>query len=70
MPHHGVVREDKQTTKLRLVFDGSAKPDGNSPSINECLEKGPNLVPNLFDTVIKFRGYPIGIVSHIEKAFR
>lgn len=69
LPHHGVVRKDKQTTKLRVVFDGSAKPNVNSPSINECLEKGPNLVPRLFDTIIKFRGYPIGIVSDIEKAF-
>lgn len=25
LPHHGVVREDKDTTKLRIVFDGSAK---------------------------------------------
>ncbi|CAB4026440.1 Hypothetical predicted protein, partial [Paramuricea clavata] len=69
LPHHGVLREDKETTKLRVVFDGSAKPNEESPSINECLEKGPNLVPNLFDTVIKFRSHPIGIVADIEKAF-
>jgi hypothetical protein len=69
LPHHGVRREDKETTKLRVVFDGSAKPSEDSPSINECLEKGPNLVPNLFDAVIKFRSHPIGIVADIEKAF-
>jgi hypothetical protein len=69
LPHHGVIREDKETTKLRVVFDGSAKPNEESPSINDCLEKGPNLVPNLFDTVIKFRSHPIGIVADIEKAF-
>ena len=69
LPHHGVIREDKETTKLRVVFDGSAKPDEDSPSINECLEKGPNLVPNLFDIVTKFRSHPVGIVSGIEKAF-
>lgn len=69
LPHHGVIREDKETTKLRVVFDGSAKPSDDSPSINECLEKGPNLVPNLLDTVLKFRSHPIGIVADIEKAF-
>ncbi|CAB3999250.1 Hypothetical predicted protein [Paramuricea clavata] len=69
LPHHGVLREDKETTKLRVVFDGSAEPNEESPSINECLEKGRNLVPNLFDTVIKFRSHPIGIVADIEKAF-
>ena len=26
LPNHGVVRQDKETTKLRIVFDGSAKP--------------------------------------------
>ncbi len=25
LPHHGVIREDKETTKLQVVFDGSAK---------------------------------------------
>ena len=52
-----------------MVFDGSAKATKDDVSLNDCLEKGPNLVPHLFDTVIKFRGYPIGIVADIEKAF-
>ena len=69
LPHHGVIREDKETTKLRVVFDGSAKSTKDDPSLNDCLEKGPNLVPHLFDTVINFRGYPIGLVADIEKAF-
>ncbi|CAB3978969.1 Hypothetical predicted protein, partial [Paramuricea clavata] len=48
---------------------GYARPDIDSPSINECLQKGPNLIPPLFDTIIKFRSYPVGIVSDIEQAF-
>ena len=69
LPHRGVIPEDKETTKLRVVFDGSAKSTKDDPSLNDCLEKGPNLVPHLFDTVINFRGYPIGLVADIEKAF-
>ena len=69
LPHHGVIRQDRETTKLRVVFDGSAKTDKSSASINECLEKGPNLIPHLFDVVIKFRSYPIAVVADIEKAF-
>ena len=26
LPHYGVVRRDCETTKLRIVYDGSAKP--------------------------------------------
>ena len=33
LPHHGVFRHDKQTTKLRVVYDASAKTDG--PSLND-----------------------------------
>ena len=69
LPHHAVVRQDKETSKVRVVFDGSAKSSKDDLSLNECLEKGPNLVPNLFDTIVKFRGYPVGLVGDVGKAF-
>jgi hypothetical protein len=31
LPHHGVLREEKETTKLWVVFDGLAKPSKESP---------------------------------------
>ncbi|GFX36884.1 DUF1758 domain-containing protein [Trichonephila clavipes] len=37
LPHRPVFKENS-TTKVRPVFDGSAK-EKNSPSINDCLEK-------------------------------
>ena len=33
LPHHGVVRRDRETTKLRIVYDGSAKPLGREYSL-------------------------------------
>ena len=69
LPHQSVIRQDKETTKLRIVFDGSAKPSEDDLSINDCLEKGPNSVPLLFDIIIRFREYPIGLTADIEKAF-
>ena len=54
MPHHAVLREDKVTTKLRVVFDASSHKEG-CPSLNDCLLTGPNLNPNLLDVIIKFR---------------
>ena len=41
LPHRGVVRSDKVTRKLRIVFDGSAKDTDSEHSINNCLETGP-----------------------------
>ena len=69
LSHFGVVRKDSETTKLRIVFDGSAKSEGEQLSINDYLENGPNLIPPIFEIVTKFRSYPIAIVSDIEKAF-
>ena len=57
LPHHGVVREDKLTKKLRIVCDGSEK-EPNQFLLNDCLEMGPNLTLNMLDILIKFRSHP------------
>ena len=36
LPHREVIREDKSSTKIRVVFDASAK-NGNNVSLNEIL---------------------------------
>ena len=45
IPHKPVKREMATTTKLRIVFDVSAKPSEESSSLNECLETGPPTEP-------------------------
>ena len=70
--HHPVIREDKNTSKVRIVFDASAKSDG--PRLNQCLYKGPQLTPLVFDILIRFRSFAIDLevlqlTSDIEKAF-
>ena len=69
IPHHGVVRRDKETTKLRVVFDGSARVSQGELSLNECLEKGQNMTPHIFEILLRFRSHLIGIIADIEKAF-
>lgn len=44
LSHHGVVRRDALTTKLRIVFDASSKATSESPSLNDCLYSGPALI--------------------------
>lgn len=69
LPHHGVVREERTTSKLRVVYDGSAKDNQLDASINDCLDTGPNLIPKLFDILIRFRWNTIALTADIEKAF-
>ena len=69
LPHHCVIRQDKQTTKLRIVYDGSAKMATDSTSLNDSLQTGPNLIPKLFDVLITFRWHLVAVTADIEKAF-
>ena len=69
MPHHPVIRQDKSTTKIRIVYDGSATSKDGVLSLNDCLQVGPNLIPKLFNVLIRFRCHPIALVGDIEKAF-
>ena len=69
LPHHGVVRKDKETTKLRVVYNGSATTASRTRSLNDCFLTGPNYIPRLFDILVKFRLNPVGLVADIEKAF-
>ena len=67
LPHRPIVRDDKETTKIRIVFDASAKCSG--PSLNECLYPGPNQLSHIFDILLRFRGKKIGILSDVRQAF-
>ena len=67
MPHHAVLKHERTTTKLRVVYDASAKTEG--PSLNECLFVGPSLNEKIFAILVRFSMYPIMIVADIEKAF-
>jgi hypothetical protein len=49
VPHHPVYRRDKFTKKVLPVFDG-AKKSKYGTSLNEVLEIGENLNPDLLST--------------------
>ena len=59
-----VVGQEKETTKIRIVFDASAR-TGDGPSLNECLYSGPNLLSKIY-ILLRFRTKRIGILSDIK----
>ena len=68
MPHRPVLKPDSLTTKVRPVFDASAKCP-NGISLNDCIETGPNLVPDLPGVLLRFRRWKYAISADISKAF-
>ena len=67
LPQHAVIRRDKTTTKLRIVYDTSAKTNGLS--LNDCLHPGPKFDQRIIDNLIRFRVHRVAITADNEKAF-
>ncbi|XP_029168783.1 uncharacterized protein LOC114938832 [Nylanderia fulva] len=69
LPHHGVLRPDSTSTKLRVVFNGSSSlPNGDS--LNQFLLTGPNLLPALADILLRWRRHRYVFAADIEKMYR
>lgn len=69
LPHHGVLKNDRTSTKLRVVFDGSAK-SSNGRSLNENQPAGPKLQNNILNVLLRFRSHPIALTADISKMYR
>ena len=51
IPHRAVVRENAETTKLRIVYDASARESPNQPSLNDCLHPGPPFAESAMERI-------------------
>lgn len=69
LPHHAVLKESSSTTKVRTVFDASAK-TSSGISLNECLCVGPVIQSDLFDLIMSWRKFEFALSSDIEKMYR
>ena len=58
LPHKGVVKQSAETTRLRIVFDASAKVSSDQPSWNECLYPGPPLQNQLWNILVRYDSTP------------
>ena len=68
LPHHPVVRKDKETAKVRVVFYPFSKIK-TQLSFNDVLHSGPCLLSFLQEILLRFRIGKIGLVADIKQAF-
>lgn len=69
MPHHAVIKESSTTTKLRVVFDASAKTSGGL-SLNDALLVGPKTQHDLFSILLRWRTHQVALIADVEKMYR
>ena len=67
LPHHAVMRLDKATTKMRIVYDTLAKTTGPCP--NDCLYTGPKFDQRIMEILLRFWTSRIALTADIERAF-
>ncbi|XP_044005854.1 uncharacterized protein LOC122850862 [Aphidius gifuensis] len=69
LPHHAVIKKSSSTTKVRVVFDASAK-SNNNKSLNDILMTGPTIQNTIFTQLLKFRSHKYVLTADIEKMYR
>lgn len=67
--HHAVLKQNSESTKLRVVFDGSAR-TSSGVSINDLKLMGPTVQDSLFAILLRFRLYVYVLTGDVEKKFR
>ncbi|XP_076394339.1 uncharacterized protein LOC143265527 [Megachile rotundata] len=69
IPHHAVIRNESLTTKVRVVFDASAKSTSNI-SLNDSLKVGPTIQDDLMFIIMRFRLHNVVLAADIQKMYR
>ena len=65
--HHAVVRPEKKSTPIRIVFNSSATFKGHC--LNDYWHKGPDLLNNLFGVLLRFREHEVALCADISKMY-
>ena len=65
--HHAVVKPDKKSTPIRIVFNSSSSYRGHC--LNDHWLKGTNLLNNLFGVILRFRENEVALSADISKMY-
>lgn len=68
-PHHGIFRPEKSSTKLRVVFNGSAL-TSNGNSLNTLQLNGKIPQQDLFSIMLRFRKHAFAFTADIRMMYR
>nr|CAH7750739.1 unnamed protein product [Callosobruchus chinensis] len=68
-PHHAVLKEQSETTKLRVVFDASA-PTSTNMSLNQIQCVGPIVQDELISIILRFRKHNVVMSADVAKMYR
>ena len=60
------MREAAESTKLRIVYDASARAHSEAPSLNDCLNAGPPLQNRLWDVLVRMRFHPVALTGDLQ----
>ena len=69
IPHKPLVRMGAESTKLRVVYDASARENPQAPSLNDCLHAGPPLQNRIWNVLVRMRFHPVALAGDVKKAF-
>ncbi|GFX91943.1 uncharacterized protein TNCV_3577731 [Trichonephila clavipes] len=69
MPHHDILRPEKSTTKLRLIYNAT-NPTSNGLSLNSILYNGGLVQNDLFTIMIKLRAHPYAFTADVKIVYR
>ena len=67
-PMHAVKKESSTTTKIRAVFDTSAK-SSSGVSLNDLLLVGPTVHSTLIDVLLCFHLHQIALTTDVSKMY-
>ena len=65
--HHQVVRPEKKTTPILIVFNSCGNVQGHQ--LNDYWMEGPDLLNSLLGVIIRFREREVAVTGYISKGY-